>query len=78
MDRIIFLIILFVWVSLMLAPRSRSVGFPMYKIPPPPPYPKKKKAKCICNDIKKQSPGGICDDCHSKIKVPKFPKDRIV
>ena len=88
MNELIVIFIVLGWVSLMLKSSQRTsyrnrelppeylrprkkVSVPKMKNPPPPPN------KCICNNIEEHSPGGRCKMCHSILKRPEFPKDRI-
>ena len=61
MDKVIFLIMLFGWFSMMIVPRGKG-GMPRYRNPPPPPYPKKKT--------------GSVPHMRNPPKPPKLSKDR--
>jgi hypothetical protein len=73
---IIWIAIAMGWISLMLSSSSSTRKGSVPRMKNPRALPPKKK-KCICNDIEKHSPGGRCKACYSKIKIPKFPEDRI-
>jgi hypothetical protein len=75
MTELIILFIILGWVSTMLKSGGRTGG---RTTPMPPEHLRPKEKKCICNDISKHSPGGICEADHLILKRPEFPKDRIV